>query len=77
MSDAPIDPPRLVLPIDRVDPHSRRVRAMCETDATPPNEAQVLAARRAYYGAISYVDDQFGRLRERCRRPGWPTIRSS
>jgi choline-sulfatase len=62
--DAPIDSPRLVLPIDRIDPHSRRVRAMCETDATPPNEAQVLAARRAYYGAISYVDDQFGRLRK-------------
>ena len=26
------------------------------------NEAQVRAARRAYYGAVSYVDDQIGTL---------------
>lgn len=62
--DAPIELPRHVLPCDSADPHSRRVRAMCEMDATPPDDRQVLAARRAYYGAISYVDDQFGRLRK-------------
>jgi choline-sulfatase len=36
---------------------------MCETDLTPASEERIRAARRAYYGAISYVDDQFGRLR--------------
>ncbi len=38
----------------------------CATSAgstfTPVNEAQVRAARRAYYGAVSYVDDQIGVL---------------
>jgi choline-sulfatase len=29
-------------------------------DLTTPTEAQVRAARRAYYGALSYVDDQIG-----------------
>ena len=32
--------------------------------------AQIRAARRAYYGAISYVDDQFGRLRQALRATG-------
>jgi choline-sulfatase len=62
-SDEEIDLPRHLLPFHEADPHSQRVRTMCETDATPPSEEQVRAARRAYYGAISYVDDQFGRLR--------------
>ena len=36
---------------------------MGEMDLTPPSSVQVRAARRAYYGAISYVDEQLGRLR--------------
>jgi choline-sulfatase len=60
--DAMIRVPR-ALPPQALDPHSRRVQAMCETDQAPPSEQQVRDARRAYYGAISYVDDQFGRLR--------------
>ena len=31
-------------------------------DAEPVTEEQIRAARRAYYGAISYVDDHLGRL---------------
>jgi choline-sulfatase len=68
--DDEIDLPRHSLARDETDPHSRRVRAMCETDATPPSRAQIRAARRAYYGAISYVDDQFGRLRRALRATG-------
>lgn len=45
------------------DPHSLRLRRMYEIDVTPPSEAQVRAARRAYMGSISYVDAQLGRLR--------------
>ena len=44
------------------DAHSRRLRAACLMDATPPRPDQVRDARRAYYGAVSYVDDQVGRL---------------
>ena len=36
-------------------------------DAEPVTEAQARAARRAYYGAIAYIDDQLGRLMEALR----------
>lgn len=42
------------------DPHSRRLRHVCAMDAQPVSAEQVRAARHAYYGAVSYVDDQFG-----------------
>ncbi|MDQ0468746.1 choline-sulfatase [Labrys wisconsinensis] len=54
--------PRVEVPLDRLDPHSRRLRHVCDMDATPIDEKQVRAARRAYFGAISYVDAQVGRL---------------
>lgn len=44
------------------DPHSARLRFVCETDRDPPSGAQAQAARRAYSGAVSYVDAQFGRV---------------
>jgi choline-sulfatase len=47
---------------DELDPHSRRLRHVCGLELQPVNEAQVRAARRAYYGALSYVDDQIGAL---------------
>jgi choline-sulfatase len=45
-----------------LDPHSRRLRHVCAMDSEPVTEAQARAARRAYYGAIAYVDDLIGRL---------------
>jgi choline-sulfatase len=57
-----IDMPRLELPVDRLDPHSRRLRHVIGLDLVPVNATQVRAARRAYYGAVSYVDDQVGSL---------------
>ena len=60
--DEDIDLPRVVLPPGRMDPHSLRLRHVCDMDRTPVTEAQVRRARRAYYGALSYVDDQIGRL---------------
>ena len=45
-----------------LDAHSRRLRHVCAMDAEPVTEAQVRAARHAYYGAIAYVDDLLGRL---------------
>src|ERR1700744_1187994 len=45
-----------------LDPHSRRLRHVCGLDLQPVTSAQVRAARRAYFGAVSYVDDQIGVL---------------
>lgn len=44
------------------DPQSQRIRAMCDMDASGVTPEQVQRARRAYYGAIAYVDDQFGAI---------------
>jgi choline-sulfatase len=57
-----IDMPRVSLAAAQLDPHSRRLRHVCGLDAQPVNDAQVRSARRAYYGAVSYIDDQIGVL---------------
>jgi choline-sulfatase len=51
-------------PTDRGDlhPHERRLREVCAMDDVTVTDDQVRAARRAYYGAISFVDDQIARL---------------
>lgn len=59
-TDEEIDPPRVPDLAATEDPHSRRLRHVIGLDVARPTEAQVRAARRAYYGALSYVDDQFG-----------------
>ncbi len=59
---AAIDMPRVRMAADQLDPHSLRLRHVCGLDLQPVNDAQVRAARRAYYGAVSYVDDQIGVL---------------
>ncbi len=61
-ADATIDMPRVTLSVERLDPHSRRLRHVCGLDLQAITDAQVRAARRAYYGAVSYVDDQVGVL---------------
>ncbi len=61
--DAEIDLPRVpARGRDWLDPHSRRVFDACGMAKYDLNEARVRAARHAYYGAISYIDDQVGRL---------------
>ena len=60
--DADIDMPRVRLAPEQLDPHSQRLRHVCGMDAQPVSEAQVRAARHAYYGAVSYVDDHVGAL---------------
>ncbi len=44
------------------DPHAARLRHVIGLGLARPTQAQVRAARRAYYGAVSYVDDQVGVL---------------
>jgi choline-sulfatase len=57
-----IPPPRVPDLSGREDPHSRRLRHVIGLGLAQPTEEEVLRARRAYYGAVSYVDDQIGVL---------------
>ena len=50
------------IPLEAQDPHSRRLHALCGMDRHDLNQERVRNARRAYYGAISYVDDKVGDL---------------
>jgi choline-sulfatase len=70
---AEIDMPRVRLSPTELDPHSRRVAHVIGLGREVPTTEQVRNARRAYYGAVSYVDDQFGALRETVRDAGLGT----
>jgi choline-sulfatase len=51
-------------------PHERRLREVCAMDGVTVTADQVRAARRAYYGAISYVDDHVAALLGLLRETG-------
>jgi len=68
--DEDIAPPSAPVAPEALDPHSRRLRHVCAIDAEPVTEAEARAARRAYLGAIAYVDDQLGRLMTALRSSG-------
>ena len=57
-----VDMPRVADLAGHEDPHSTRLRHVIGLNLATPTEAQVRAARRAYFGAVSYVDDQIGTL---------------
>jgi choline-sulfatase len=57
-----IDLPKLATSPNQDDPHWQRLRRVSDMDSYDITEAHIRAARRAYYGAISYVDDQLGSL---------------
>lgn len=58
--DGEIPAPRLGRAEVPDDPHSRRLCHVIGLDLQTPTDAQVHAARRAYFGAVSYVDEQMG-----------------
>lgn len=61
--DSEIDRPRVgPLPLEQMDPHSRRLWRVSAMDEARISEDDVRRARRGYYGAISYVDDHVGEL---------------
>ncbi|MFZ1426706.1 MAG: choline-sulfatase, partial [Geminicoccaceae bacterium] len=60
--DELIDPPMTALDPAALTPHERRLWHVCDMGGETVTPAQVRAARRAYYGAISYVDDNVGRI---------------
>jgi choline-sulfatase len=55
-----IDMPKVTMDPEDLDPHSKRLRHVCGLEILPVDQTQTRAARRAYYGAVSYVDDQIG-----------------
>jgi choline-sulfatase len=60
---ADIDLPTVTpIPPEQLDPHSRRVRHVCDLNRYQQTPERVKNARHAYYGAISFVDDQVGKL---------------
>ena len=69
--DATIDPPAVPAFADAaLDPHSRRIREMCEGIGVEVPDDVVLRARRGHYAAISYVDSKVGLLLEALETTG-------
>lgn len=58
------------VPDPGADPHTHRLRTMSGFDRRDPDAAQVSRARRAYYAAVSYVDDLVGQVVDRLRTLG-------
>ncbi len=44
------------------DPYSKRLLIQYGLDSFTPSEEQIRVARHAYYGSISYLDDQVGKI---------------
>jgi choline-sulfatase len=61
-ADEDIDMPRVPRASVPDDPHARRLRHVSDMDAAAITPRQVRDARHAYYGAISYVDEQMGKV---------------
>lgn len=64
------DPAHPEVPDPEQDPHSHRLRAMSGFDEREPGIDEVRRARRAYYAAVSYIDDHIGRIRGRVEELG-------
>ncbi|KAK0731331.1 alkaline-phosphatase-like protein [Lasiosphaeris hirsuta] len=65
-----IDLPKVRIPKKDQDPHSKRLLKVCDLWDQDFSDEQIKRARRAYYGAVSYVDDCVGKLLgvlKRCR----------
>jgi len=59
--DMPAVPP---MPREDLDPHSQRLYDHIGVAEAGMTDADVRVARHAYYGAVSYIDDQLGNLLE-------------
>jgi choline-sulfatase len=65
-----IDMPRVPYSRELMDPHSQRLRYVYQCEEGTITEEQIRNARRAYYGAISYVDDQLGKVLKALKETG-------
>ncbi len=67
-----IDMPAVpAMPRDNLDPHSQRLYDHIGAAEAGMTEADVRVARHAYYGAVSYIDDQLGKLLAALERGGF------
>ena len=62
-----------VIPRDRADPHSIRLRDMYQADEDPLTPEQAATARRGYLAAVSELDQRIGELLEVLDRTGLAT----
>ncbi|MCP4331143.1 MAG: choline-sulfatase [Gammaproteobacteria bacterium] len=60
--DVDIAPPAVPRPSNQ-DPHNARLEKVIALDAVDVDEQEIINARRAYYGNVSYIDEWVGRLR--------------
>lgn len=65
-----IDMPRVPYSRELMDPHSKRLRHVYQCDEGTINDEQIRNARHAYYGALSYVDDQIGDVLKALKETG-------
>ncbi|KAK0356040.1 hypothetical protein LTR94_006288 [Friedmanniomyces endolithicus] len=68
--DVEIDMPKVSLSKDQLDPHSKRLQRVCDLEGYEFTPDQIKRAKRAYYGAVSYVDDCIGKLLETLKQCG-------
>lgn len=57
-----VDLPKVKISKEEQDPHSKRLLKVCDLWDEEFSDEQIKRARRAYYGAVSYVDDCIGKL---------------
>lgn len=62
--DVEIELPEVTIPQEEQDEHSKRLLRVCDIWDQKFTPEQIKRARRAYYGAVSYVDDCIGKLLE-------------
>ncbi|WP_456295559.1 choline-sulfatase [Vibrio sp. AK197] len=65
-----IDLPKVSIAREEQDPHSLRLQDVYGYYDQPIGEQDIRNARRAYYGAISYVDDKIGMLLKALKETG-------
>jgi choline-sulfatase len=60
--DVEIPMPEVTIPQDEQDPHSKRLLKCIDLWDNPVPDEAIYRARRAYYAACTYVDNQIGKL---------------
>lgn len=60
--DVDINMPEVEIHPSKQDPHSKRLRRVCDLEGREFTPEQIKRAKRAYYGSASYVDAKIGQL---------------
>jgi choline-sulfatase len=60
--DTDIALPKTRIPKEELDTHSKRLMKVCDLWDQDFSDEQIKRAKRAYYGSVSYVDDNVGKL---------------